>query len=120
MVNRHTPPGRTSISRVVVVNPSGPHHLAICLASVHAANTRSRGASTVRVMTISRSAVLWADGVEVTDGSLVMGGTVAAARRLSRRKPRRSVWSVVIDLVGYGSVGLGIRRRAGLQLAQVV
>ena len=32
----------------------GPHHFAICFGSVHALNTRSRGASMMRVMISSR------------------------------------------------------------------
>src|ERR1017187_1859288 len=57
MMNRQTPPGRTSISLVVVVKPFGPHHLMMCFGSVHAFQTGSRGASNTRVMTISRSEV---------------------------------------------------------------
>src|SRR5262249_30815588 len=44
-----------SISRVSFWNPSGENHRVICLGSVHAWNTRSRGASITRVSTISRS-----------------------------------------------------------------
>src|SRR4051812_33545246 len=55
MVNRQTPPGRTSISRVVVVNPRGPHQWATCVGSVHTANRSSRGALNTREVTISRS-----------------------------------------------------------------
>src|SRR3954463_15530741 len=43
---------------MVVVKPFGPHHCAIRSASVHACQTSSRGALTVRSITISRSAVL--------------------------------------------------------------
>src|SRR6266545_6909511 len=42
---------------MVFVKPFGPHHCATCLGSVHASNTRSRGASMTRVVTISGSAV---------------------------------------------------------------
>src|SRR3954454_841573 len=56
MTNRQTPPGLTFISWVVVVNPLGPHQLETCLGSVHVANTSSRGASKMRVVTISRVA----------------------------------------------------------------
>ena len=45
-----------SISCVVVVKPSGPHHCPTCIGSVHAPNTNSRRASIVRVVTISRPA----------------------------------------------------------------
>src|SRR5258708_2519258 len=55
MMNRQRPPGRTSFSCVVVVKPLGPHHTLICFGSVHAFQTISRGASNMRVMTISRS-----------------------------------------------------------------
>src|SRR5262249_10941329 len=54
MTSNQVPPGRTSISRTVFVKPLGPHHFATCVGSVHAANTRLRGASTTRVAVISR------------------------------------------------------------------
>src|SRR5688572_16041277 len=57
MTNRQTPPGRTSISWVVVVKPRGPHQCVTWLGSVHVSNTSSRGASKSRVTTSSRSAV---------------------------------------------------------------
>src|SRR6476646_2760108 len=41
---------------MVVVKPFGPHHFTICSASVQARHTSSRGALTVRSITISRSA----------------------------------------------------------------
>jgi len=44
-------------ARVVVVNPSGPHHRDRCRTSVNASNNSSRGASMTREMTISRSAI---------------------------------------------------------------
>src|SRR5579885_1861655 len=56
MTRRQLPPGRTSISDIVVVNPCGPHHFSTCLGSVHIWKTRSRGALNNRVSTISRSA----------------------------------------------------------------
>ena len=52
---RYRPPGRTSISQTGFVKPFGPHHCATCFGSVQASNTRSRGASKVRVSTKSRS-----------------------------------------------------------------
>src|SRR5881396_3831443 len=55
MTKRHTPPGFTSILRVVVVKPIGPHHCAMCSCSVHTFHTSSRGASKTRVPRISRS-----------------------------------------------------------------
>src|SRR6266571_3446330 len=58
MMNRHAPPGLTSISWIVVVKPVGPHHWAICRGSVHALNTSSLGALKTRLMTISRSVVV--------------------------------------------------------------
>src|SRR5580704_14700107 len=57
MTSRQTPPGRTSISEIVVLKPFGPHHCATCFGSVHTANTSSRGASKTRLKTSSRSAV---------------------------------------------------------------
>jgi hypothetical protein len=53
----HSPPTRNSNARVVVVNPSGPHHRDRCRTSVNASNTSSRGALMTREITISRSAV---------------------------------------------------------------
>src|SRR5438874_2616220 len=55
MTNCHTPPGRTSISWIVLRKPRGPHHCAMCFGSVHIVQTRSRGASNTRVPMISRS-----------------------------------------------------------------
>src|SRR5882724_1106952 len=55
MMKRHTPPGFTSIARTVLVKPFGPHQFAMCLGSVHIFQTRSRGASTVRVKTMVAS-----------------------------------------------------------------
>src|ERR1700716_963207 len=55
MTKSHTPPGRNSNARVVVVNPFGPHHWARCVTSVNASNTRRRGPSMVRDTMISRS-----------------------------------------------------------------
>src|ERR1700716_3179848 len=49
MTKRQTPPGFMSNALVVVVKPSGPHHCARCLGSVHAFHTRLRGASNTRV-----------------------------------------------------------------------
>src|SRR5262245_54380696 len=43
------PPGRRSSSQTGVVNPCGLHHWATCAGSVQAANTRSLGASKIRV-----------------------------------------------------------------------
>src|SRR5450755_2446213 len=52
MMKRQTPPGFTSMAWIVLVKPFGPHHCAICFGSVQAFQTNSRGASTVRVMTM--------------------------------------------------------------------
>src|SRR5690348_16582155 len=60
MTKSHSPPARNSKDRVVVVNPSGPHHRDRCRTSVNASNTSSRGAPMSRESTISRSAVVWA------------------------------------------------------------
>src|SRR3954463_4602967 len=57
MTKSHTPPTRNSKDRVVVVNPSGPHHRDRCRTCVNASNTSSRGALMTRDITISRSAV---------------------------------------------------------------
>src|SRR5215218_10170112 len=55
MTNRHTPPGFTSIAKLLVTNPLGPHHCVRCFGSVQTSNTSSRGALRIRVATISRS-----------------------------------------------------------------
>src|SRR6185503_12969307 len=55
-----------SHSSVSTLKPSGPNHCTICLGSVHAANTRSRGAAITRLSTISRSSA------QVLRGSVVM------------------------------------------------
>src|SRR5712691_9434646 len=52
---RHAPPGRKSISQLTVSYFLGPHQCDMCSHEVCASNTRSRGASKTRVMTISRS-----------------------------------------------------------------
>src|SRR5256885_17138071 len=53
MMKRHTPPGRTSISWIVLRKPFGPHQWTTCFGSVHIRQTSSRGASKTRVATIS-------------------------------------------------------------------
>src|SRR6476619_612327 len=57
MMKTHSPPTRNSNARVLVLNPSGPHHRDRCRTSVNASNTSSRGALMTREITISRSAV---------------------------------------------------------------
>src|ERR1700675_3889171 len=57
MMKRQTPPGRNSKRDVLVVKPFGPHHCARCFASVHAANTSSRGASNSRMPMIERGSL---------------------------------------------------------------
>src|SRR2546426_6845041 len=52
---RQAPPGRTSILSTIVVYRRGPHQYGIDFGSAYAVNTRSRGASNTRVITISRS-----------------------------------------------------------------
>src|SRR6185436_7260810 len=54
-MKRQAPPGRRSNSWKVLVKPAGPHHRARRSGSLNASNTRSRGASMTRVVTISRS-----------------------------------------------------------------
>src|SRR3954451_9762006 len=51
------PPTRASTSQTGLVKWCGPHHRATCAGSVHIRNTSSRGASNVRVMASSRSAI---------------------------------------------------------------
>src|SRR5690348_992742 len=56
-----------SHSRVSVLKPAGPNHCVIWFGSVHAANTRSRGALITRHSTISRSRA------QVLRGSVLRG-----------------------------------------------
>src|SRR3954452_19878839 len=65
MTKSHSPPARNSNDRVVVVNPSGPHHRDRCRTCVNASNTSSRGAPISREISISRSAVECADSLLV-------------------------------------------------------
>src|SRR5580658_5668038 len=55
MQTRNFPPGLMSMSQNVVVKPCGPHQRATCSGSIHALNTRRRGASMTRVTTSCRS-----------------------------------------------------------------
>src|SRR5262249_10556916 len=71
---RHAPPGRTSIAIEITVKPCGPHHCPARLGSIHALNTRLRGASKMRVMSNSRSAGRRAE--------LVLAAIVALSFRL--------------------------------------
>src|SRR5215468_8198381 len=57
MTKSQAPPTRNSKDRVVVENPSGPHHRDRCRTCVNASNTNSGGALMTRDITISRSAV---------------------------------------------------------------
>src|SRR5690349_14638371 len=52
---RQEPPGRTSISQTVSVEPCGPHHRFRCSGLLIASKTSRRGAPKSRVRTISRS-----------------------------------------------------------------
>src|SRR5919106_3005943 len=52
---RHEPPGRKSMSQSTTSYFRGPHQFDMCSHELCASNTRSRGASKARVMTISRS-----------------------------------------------------------------
>src|ERR1051325_3129159 len=54
MTKRQAPPGRTSISNVVMVKPFGPHHSPRYSRFVNASKTSARGASKTRVATIAR------------------------------------------------------------------
>src|SRR5271156_6347598 len=57
MQKRNLPPGLMSMLQKVVVKPCGPHQRATCSGSIHALNTRGRGASMTRVTTSCRSVV---------------------------------------------------------------
>src|SRR5580658_1261537 len=52
---RQAPPTRASTSQTGFVKPFGPHHRASCFPSVQALKTVARGASKIRVITISCS-----------------------------------------------------------------
>src|SRR5262245_45377822 len=52
MTKRHTPARKSNLC-VVSENPFGPHQLERCLGSVHAPNTRARGASNTRLPMIT-------------------------------------------------------------------
>src|ERR1043165_4881132 len=81
MVKIHSPPGRRSCRSVVVRKPSGPYHALVCRESVKASNTSSRGASKVRLMTTSRSAVSSAVGVVLM---VYPGGVIGDGSALGR------------------------------------
>src|SRR5262245_61567 len=72
MVRRQVPPGRTSISWMVVVKPFGPHHCATCSGFVQASNTSVRGASKRRVSTTSRPAVERASSLLAFTGTILL------------------------------------------------
>jgi hypothetical protein len=57
IVTRNAPPGRGSNSWTVVINGAGANHCARSFGFVHPSNSRSRGASTTRASTSSRSDV---------------------------------------------------------------
>src|SRR5918995_7039490 len=57
MQHRQAPPGWWAPSQWVIVKPRGADHRTRCSRSVHALKTRLKGASKMRVMTSSRSAV---------------------------------------------------------------
>src|SRR3984957_264053 len=82
MSKQARPPGRTSISRTVQVNPSGPNHWQKASASVHAANTASRVASRTRTRTISRSRA-HVVGL-VMDGVLLMASPMSVWMRFDQ------------------------------------
>src|SRR5262249_52503294 len=79
---RHAPPGRTSIAIEITVKPCGPHHCPARLGSIHALNTRLRGASKMRVMSNSRSAGRRAELVLAAIAELVLAAIVALSVRL--------------------------------------
>src|SRR6266542_3634041 len=64
---RHAPPGRKSISQLAISYFLGPHQRDMCSHELCASNTRSRGASKTRVMTIS-----WSDGVVTVSALLAL------------------------------------------------
>src|SRR5580658_4194289 len=64
----HEPPGRKSISSMVVEKPLGPHQFTTCFGLEKASHTSSRGAVTSRVIMISRLEVTVVDVVAVIDG----------------------------------------------------
>src|SRR5256712_485323 len=92
MLIRMAPPGRTSSSQTGAVKSFGGNHCAICFGSVHALNTRSRGASNTRVVTSSRS---------LAGSDILASGVVAT--------------SLLLRVFGLSRVGAGLL----LKLAEV-
>src|ERR1700730_17705323 len=115
ITRRHTPPGRTSLSWMVFVKPSGPHHCATCLGSVHASNACTLGASTTRVVTISRSVVLLASSCSAAM-SVVAGLVVRGPEVLSRRRRRGGFPGA---LRGYGVVERPVEPPEHLAIGQL-
>src|ERR1700722_7453125 len=105
-MNRQRPPSRMSISRVSVVKPSGPNQRTTSAGSLQALKTRSRGASSTRDSTISRSRVQ----VSRAAASVIIIGLLRGWR-LQRAQER--IEAVEAGLPGFAGVfGPG---RGGLQ-----
>src|SRR5438270_8635399 len=97
---RHAPPGRKSNSQLANSYLRGPHQFDMCSHELCASNTRSRGASNTRVITISRS-----DGVV----SVVLWLPVAAISLLlsSSLDPLQVLVQSVVALLPESAVPLG-------------
>src|ERR1700722_17567721 len=82
MSKQARPPGRTSISRTVQGNPSGPNHWQKEPPSVHGANPAWRVASRTRTRTISRSRAHVVGSVMV--GVLLMASPMSVGMRFGQ------------------------------------
>src|SRR5580692_6451373 len=75
---RKAPFGRRSISQTASGTPLGSHQCATCSASVQASKTTARGASKMRVITISRSV-----GVAIFTVAMFFAGDLSLSLRAS-------------------------------------
>src|SRR6266540_202481 len=97
---RQPPPGRKSRSHFAISYFLGPHQCDMCSHDVCASNTRSRGASKTRVMTISRS-----DGVVIV--SLLLPLPPIALLLSSRLELLQVLLQPVVALLPEAAVPLG-------------
>src|SRR3984893_2967203 len=77
---RKTPFGRRSISQTASGTPLGSHQCATCSGLVQASKTIARGASKMRVITISRSV-----GVVILTAPMFFNGDLSLSLRASTR-----------------------------------
>ena len=93
MATSVVPPSRKSIRHIGEVNPCGPHHVMTSSGSLHARQTRSRGASIVRVTTMS-----W-----VSRWSDIVITSVRGFAPYARRRPPMSYGTLIVSSApGFG------------------